>query len=334
MVQSGRTLIRPARSHSAPDAFREHPSERGCLDACRPHLRSRLDAPLGPARLHDDAGAIDFGDDALRVDLDTQMLQALCSLRGEVLPEPRQHLLASVEEQDPGRAGVDLPEVVLEHAPRQLGDLPGDLDPGRTAADDDEGEPPPPLLRVALELGHLEGPEDPPPQLEGVVDRLHSGHPPGELVVAEEGLTRTRRHDQAVVGKLEGDPVAAHCGHGPPLQVERADLGELDLDVPVAVKHPAQRWSDLALGEDPGRHLIEQRLEEVVVDAIHESDLDRRPAHIARSEQAAETSPHDHDSMGVGVHRVPVASVRPTRPGARAGGRPPGSHSPSPSTPG
>ena len=237
MVQSGRTLDSPGAIAFRAGRVRQHPSERGCLDACRPHLRSRLDTALGPVGLHDDPGAIDVGDDAIRVNLDTQILQALCTLRGEVLPEPRQHLLASVEEQDPGRAGVDLPEVVLEHSPRQLGDLPGDLDPGRAAPDDDEGEPPPPLLGVGLELSHLEGPEDPSPQLQRVVDRLHSGHPAGELVVAEEGLTRARRDDQAVIGKLEEDPVAAHCGHGPPLQVERGDVSELDLDVPVAVKH-------------------------------------------------------------------------------------------------
>ena len=90
----------------------------------------------------------------------------------------------------------------------------------------------------------------------------------------------------------------------PPLQVEAVDLGELDLDVPVAVKHPAQRRCDLALGEDPGRHLVEQRLEEVVVDAVHQGDLGPAPRlSVARSEQAAETSPHDHDSMGIRSHR-------------------------------
>ena len=33
--------------------------------------------------------------------------------------------------------------------------------------------------------------------------------------------------------------------------------------------------SDLALGEDPGRNLIQQRLEEVIVDPVDEGDLDR-----------------------------------------------------------
>ena len=184
--------------------------------------------------------------------------------------------------------------------------------------------PPPTTTKVSqpfrlsgsrLELGHLEGPEDPSPQLERVVDRLHPGRPARELVVAEVGLAGARRHDQAVVGKLEEDPVGPHHGHGPPLQVEPAHLGELDLDVPVAVKHPAQRWGDLALGEDPGRHLVEQGLEEVMVDAVHQGDLDRRPAQGASREQAAETSSHDHDAMGIGAHDC-LGSVRltPTRP--------------------
>ena len=167
-----------------------------------------------PRPLHDDPGAVDVGDDALRVDLDTQVA------RGPAPPSPerRSPNLASTS-LPPSKSRiravlrVDLPEVVLEHSSRQLGDLPGDLDPGRAAADDDEGEPPPPLLRVALELGHLEGPEDPAPQLERVVDRLHSGRPARELVVAEVGLPGAGGDDQAVVGKLEEDPVGAHGGH-------------------------------------------------------------------------------------------------------------------------
>ena len=44
----------------------------------------------------------------------------------------------------------------------------------------------------------------------------------------------------------------------------------------------------------------------MVVEAIHQGDLDRRPAQGAGREQAAEASPHDHNSMGIRVHGLPV----------------------------
>ena len=99
------------------------------------------------------------------------------------------------------------------------------------------------------------------------------------------------------------------------------DLGELDLDVPLAAQHASDRRGDLALREDPGGDLVEQRLEEVVVVAVHQRHPDRAATQPARGEQPSEASAHDHDSMGLGGHRQSVKP--PRRPDARAGGRPP-----------
>ena len=74
---------------------------------------------------------------------------------------------------------------MLECSPRQFGDLAGDLDAGGAAADDDEREPRPTNVRVALELGHLERAEDPCPLRERVRERLHPGCPLGILVVTK-----------------------------------------------------------------------------------------------------------------------------------------------------
>ena len=48
------------------------------------------------------------------------------------------------------------------------------------------------------------------------------------------------------------------------LEVDAGDLAEQHLGVLLAAEHLAGRRRDLALGEDAGRHLVEQRLEEVV----------------------------------------------------------------------
>ena len=125
-------------------------------------------------------------------------------------------------------------------------------------------------------LRHLEGAEDPPPQFQGVVDGLHAGRVEGELVVPEVGLVDPGGHDQAVVGDLEG----LRCRRRwsctiAPVQVEAGDLGQLHPDVLVLANHVAQGRRDLAGRDQSGRHLIEQRLEQVVVAPVDQRDLDR-----------------------------------------------------------
>jgi len=58
-------------------------------------------------------------------------------------------------------AGVDLAEVAAQGPARELGDLPGHLDAGRTAADDHKREPTPPPFLVGLDLNSFERVEDP-----------------------------------------------------------------------------------------------------------------------------------------------------------------------------
>ena len=111
---------------------------------------------------------------------------------------------------------------------RQLGDLPGHLDPGRAGADHDEGEQPVDLVGVAgdrRKLGPLERAEDPPTQLQRVVDVLHPGREPGEVVVAEVGLPGAGGHDEAVVAERDvpGHPARVDRAAG---QVDGGDVGE------------------------------------------------------------------------------------------------------------
>ena len=111
-------------------------------------------------------------------------------------------------------------ELAGEAAVGQLADLPGQLDAGRPATDDDEGHPEPLERGVARRLGDLESPVDPAPELHGVVDRLHPRRDQRELVMAEVGLAGAGGDDEAVVGVLTD--LAGDTGgvDDPALQVE------------------------------------------------------------------------------------------------------------------
>ena len=98
--------------------------------------------------------------------------------------------------------GVDAAEVLRQAAEGELADLPGQLDAGRSGADDDEGHAEPLQRGVAQVLGDLQRAVDTPPQLHGVVDRLHARRDQGELVVAEVRLPGAGGDNEAVVGVL------------------------------------------------------------------------------------------------------------------------------------
>ena len=112
------------------------------------------------------------------------------------------------------------------------------------------------------------------------------------------GAARARGDDQRVVAEPERLAVRAGGVHGARVEVEAADLGEQHAGVVLPAQDAAQRRRDLGLGEDARRHLVEQRLEQVVVGAVDQRDLDRRAAQRARGGQAAEAAADDQDAVG------------------------------------
>ena len=276
----------------------EHAPERRRLHARRPDLRHRGEPLDAAAGLQLDACGVHSRDQRPRSDLDAHPLELRRRPPRETLVEARQDPRRRVEQDDARGRGVDPPEVRPQAVARQLGDLPGHLHARRAGADDDEGQPRGAAHRVLLELGQLEGAEDPPAHLERVVDRLHARGVDGELVVAEVRLRRAGGDDQAVVGELPG-PVEQPAGDGAALEVDAADLGEDDLRVALVAEDVPERRRDVPLRQDARRHLVEQRLEEVVRLPVDQRHVDGRPAQRLRGGEAAEAAADDHDPMAM-----------------------------------
>ena len=75
---------------------------------------------------------------------------------------------------DARRFGLDVPEVLPQRVPCDFGERAGQLDAGRPAADDDEGQQTPLAHRIALPLCRFERQQHPPPHLERIVERLEA----------------------------------------------------------------------------------------------------------------------------------------------------------------
>ena len=96
-------------------------------------------------------------------------------------------------------AGIEMPEVAGQRLSRDLGERSRHLDAGRPAADHDEGQQRRPLRRIALALGALERQQHPPPDLEGILERLQARRDRPPLVVSEVRVRRAGGDDQEVV---------------------------------------------------------------------------------------------------------------------------------------
>ena len=182
----------------APGAVERHAqglAERAGLDAGRPEDVAHRDELVADG----DALRRDVGHDRVQAHLDAHALQVALGTGAQLRRERRQHAVRPLEEDDAGRPRVDVPVVLREGLPGDLLDRAGEFDAGRAGADDPERQGRAARRFVAFVLGRLEGQEDAPPQLRGVLDALQARRDRGPLVVPEVGVRRPGRQDEVVV---------------------------------------------------------------------------------------------------------------------------------------
>jgi hypothetical protein len=105
--------------------------------ARRPDRRAAGDAP---AR-HVDAALVDAEHARARAHLDAHAAEPPLGVGREPAVEGRQQARPGLDEHDARVLGIEAPEVTRQRAPRDVGQRAGQLDAGRPAADDDEGQP-------------------------------------------------------------------------------------------------------------------------------------------------------------------------------------------------
>ena len=114
--------------------------------------------------------------------------------------------------------------------------------------------------------------------------------------MAEVRVRRAGRDDQVVV-RHRSRSVTTMRRDG----IDRADVGQQHLDVRLMPQNPADRRRDVAGRQRRRRHLIEQRLEDVMVVTVEQRDANRRPGERARRVESAESAADDDDMRGASV---------------------------------
>ena len=95
-------------------------------------------------------------------------------------------------------------------------------------------------------------------------------------------------------------PACAKAGFDPALcRIDPGHLVEQYGGVPLAAQYGADRLGNVGRRQCRGRHLIEQRLEEVVIVPVNDRDLDRRPCQFACGFESAKPGADDNGARAI-----------------------------------
>ncbi len=113
----------------------------------------------------------------------------------------------------------------------------------------------------------------------------------GPFVAPEVAVRRAGREHEEVVGDRAG--VQRHdLARG----VDRRDLAHQHARIRLPAHQVAHRPGDLGRRQAGRRHLVQERLEEVVVLAIDQRDVDGLAPQALRDGKAGKSGPDDNDS--------------------------------------
>ena len=218
------------------------------------------------------------------------LLQRLLRVLAQVRLEHREDLRSRLDEDDPGLLRRDLPVVLREVRPVQLGQRAPRLDPRRAAAHDDDVE------RAVLDegrvaVGLLPAAEDVILQAHRIGERVHRERVLGCALGAEEVDLGSDPEDEEVVRHrrqlLEPDLARR--------EIDRRDDVLMNRRVLLVVDEVAQRVANRRRLEEPAGELVQQRLERVVVVLVDEHDVGVGMLQLHRGADPGETSAEDQD---------------------------------------
>ena len=157
------------------------------------------------------------------------------------------------------------------------------------------------LFGIGRHLGALEGHEQALADADRIVERLQARREGLPLVVAKVIVAGAGGQHQVIVGLLV-DVHAVVDGQVVAPGIDCDHLAEHHRQVLLARKHVAHRRRDVRRRQPGGRHLIEQRLKQMMIVLIDENDIDRFLLQRPNGSQTSKTRANDDDDGTLTLH--------------------------------
>ena len=234
---------------------------------------------------------VDLRDDRVGDHFDAQPAQLLFRFFRQIGRIGRQNALLPFDHDHACARRFDAPKIADHRVPGNLRQRAGQLGAGRSGANDHECEPRLLPLGIDLPFRRFEGQENSPANLQRVFHALQPRRMRFPFGMIEIGVRRAGGDDQIVVRHFTVDEL-----HDLLLHVDRRSLGEQDRGVFLMRHHRADGVGDVTRVQRRGGHLVEQRLEEVIVPAIEHGDAHRRSPQRLGRVQTPEPSAQDDDA--------------------------------------
>ncbi len=316
--------VRPHRDPACPigigaGRLGQHRRQRGGLHPGRPDLRPGRNTPVAVGALDRDTGLVHGLRRGVQQDVHAHPPQPAPRVALQLGGERGEHLRAGLDQQD-GRFRRGHRSVLpRQRFVRELGDLAGHLNSGRSGSYDREGQVRCPLGRVGGQLSHLEGAENMAAETAGVLQGLQARREHGPFRVPEIGIRAPGRDHQTVIRQRQRPAVRGHRAHNPSVQIQVLDIGQHDARVGLLPDHAAQRRRNEAIRQDSGSDLIQQRLEQVVIGPVYDRDVGIGAGQGTRHPDPAEPATDDDHLVSSFAHEDSISgrgwpSERPEGP--------------------
>ncbi len=281
--RSAPTLRRPALSASA---FSHFEAGEATTPAAHSTVRAGMRAPLTVTPSSSMRSTRLFSRTS-----HAEPLQRVLRLFRQRLGEGRQDARRGLHQDYLGLCRIEMAELLLHAEACQLRDGARQLDTGRTSTHDQERQQAAALQLVLGGFGPLECGQHAPAHLGGILDPLQPRGIRPPFVAAEVTVRGTGGEHEVVVRQS----ALAHHDLAP-FGVHARHFAEQHVGVEMLAEQPADRRRDVARRQPGGGHLIEQRLEQVIVVAV-----DQRHSHAGRCQargtcESAEPCADDDDS--------------------------------------
>jgi hypothetical protein len=185
-----------------------------------------------------------------------------------------------------------MPEIAHQRGPGNLRNRPRHFHPCRAGAHHHKSHRRLAHGGIGRLFRHLKSRQHPAANLQRIIEALQARRHLLPLLMPEIRVPRARRHNQVIVRNL---PV---CRHNPfRRHINPSGLSQHHLGIRLLAQNPPQRLGNIRRGQGRRRHLVKQRLKEMMILPVEQRDPHPGLPQSLRRRQPAK-APANNDHMG------------------------------------